>query len=123
MQKMFCFIVFVNNYTYPFFLGRGHDGWMVPPGYNESGKAYSTVNCGSKPENITHCLHKHCLFDLSIDPCEYQDLSDTFPEILNQMMSRLKFYRGTMVPTRRKPGDKNADPNLHGGAWMPWKAI
>uniref|UniRef100_A0A7M5VG10 Sulfatase N-terminal domain-containing protein n=1 Tax=Clytia hemisphaerica TaxID=252671 RepID=A0A7M5VG10_9CNID len=94
-----------------------------PPGYNVTGKATSVVDCGLKPDKTTHCNETHCLFNLQSDPCEYNDVSSQYPEIYQQMKNKLENYKKGMVQSRKKPGDKTADPRLHGGVWMPWKDI
>ena len=96
------------------------DGWIKAPGYNASGKASSVVNCGPKSDKTTHCNEKHCLFNLYNDPCEYNDVSSQHPEIYQRMKTKLGDYKKGMVPNVNKPGDKMADPKLHGGVWSPW---
>ena len=36
------------------------------------------------------------------------------------MLQLLEKYKATMVPTRNKPYDKNADPKFHDGVWTAW---
>ena len=100
-----------------------HDGWMKPAGYNASRKAIPVVNCGPKPDETTHCIGKHCLFNLHNDPCEYNDVSSQYPEIYQQMKNKLEDYKKGMVPSRKQPGDKMADPKMNGGFWGPWKEL
>lgn len=97
------------------------DLWMKPPGFNASGKSYSVVDCGEKPSTINHCNKKHCLFNLITDPCEYDDVSEKYPVLLETMKAKLEQYREGMVPSRKLPGDKSANPKYHCGVWMPWK--
>jgi len=61
------------------------------------------------------------LFDIESDPCEYNDLSDLYVDKHQMMKLQLEEYKLGMVPSRKQPGDKMADPKLHGGVWMPWK--
>ncbi|XP_066922227.1 arylsulfatase B-like isoform X2 [Clytia hemisphaerica] len=96
------------------------DGWMKPAGYNASGKATTVVDCGPKPDKMTHCNETHCLFNLQSDPCEYNDVSSQYPEIYQQMKNKLEDYKKGMVPPVNQPGDKNCDPDLFGGVWTPW---
>ncbi|XP_066922222.1 arylsulfatase B-like [Clytia hemisphaerica] len=99
------------------------DGWIKAPGHNSTGKATSPVNCGSKPEKVTHCIETHCLFNLQNDPCEYNDVSSQYPEIYQQMKNKLEDYKKGMVQSRKQPGDKMSDPQLNGGFWGPWKEL
>ena len=94
---------------------------MKPPGYNASGKSYSVIDCGEKPSTFTHCNKKYCLFNLAHDPCEYNDLSEKYPDVLETLKARLDQYRSGMVPSRKLPGDRKSNPKYHGGVWMPWK--
>ncbi|XP_068605317.1 LOW QUALITY PROTEIN: arylsulfatase I-like [Brachionichthys hirsutus] len=60
------------------------------------------------------------LFNITADPCERQDLADQRPEVVRQLLGRLAFYNQTAVPVYFSPDDPRADPNRHGGAWVPW---
>ena len=48
--------------------------------------------------------------------CVYNIILD----IVAAMTQRLDEYKATMVPARNKPADPNANPDLHGGYWVPW---
>ena len=74
-----------------------------------------------KPDNVSHCNKRHCLFDIENDPCEYNDLSDSYGDKYELLKSRLNSYKSGMVPSRKQPADKMANPKLHGGVWMPWR--
>ena len=46
------------------------------------------IDCGEKPANISTTCFKapnFCLFNIAEDPCEYNDLSDKHPDILNTL--------------------------------------
>ena len=60
------------------------------------------------------------LFNITADPTEHHDLSDSHPEIVKQLLDRLAFYNSTAVPYRFPPEDPASDPGLHGGAWVSW---
>ncbi len=81
------------------------------------------VNCGSKPANAsTNCepTKNYCLYDISVDPCEYNNLADHMPYQVEQMKTRLKAYEATVVPPRNKPSDPASYPSKHNGTWTPW---
>ena len=61
-----------------------------------------------------------CLFDVKNDPCEYINLAKDQPEIVDDLLGRIKVYETTMVKPRNKPFDPNSNPSLHHGAWVPW---
>ena len=39
------------------------------------------------------------------------------------MQNKLEDYKKGIVPSRKQPGDKMADPRLHDSVWMPWKEL
>ncbi|KAH9494829.1 hypothetical protein Btru_017933 [Bulinus truncatus] len=92
---------------------------------NLSGSRSSTVtiDCGIQPFNAsTNCqpLKAPCLFNIQDDPCEYYNLADRLPQVVDMLTLRLNVYRSTMVPPANKPIDPTGDPSLHGGVWGPW---
>ncbi|RUS90319.1 hypothetical protein EGW08_001917, partial [Elysia chlorotica] len=83
-----------------------------------------TVHCGSKPENAsTNCSPEvyPCLFHITSDPCEYNNIAQDNSDIVVAMLERLAEYAATMVPPANKPDDWRGNPALHGGAWVPWQ--
>ncbi|KAI8767903.1 arylsulfatase J [Biomphalaria glabrata] len=81
------------------------------------------VNCGIRPTNAsTNCqpLKAPCLFDIENDPCEYNNIADHLPVIVEVLTQRLRMYESTMIPPANKPIDPKGDPSLHGGVWGPW---
>ncbi|XP_026467504.1 arylsulfatase I-like [Ctenocephalides felis] len=71
------------------------------------------------PESATVCDLKHapCLFDLELDPCEYNNLADSEPELLNKMLKLLNSYNLTAVPPTNLPDDRRADPRFWDHTW------
>ena len=61
-----------------------------------------------------------CVFDISVDPCEYNNLAPSNPDIVKKLMERLMDYNATAVPPRNKPADPKGLPSQHGGVWVPW---
>ena len=81
------------------------------------------VMCGPKPANAsTNCRPEKspCLFNITADPCEYNNLADRLPGDLQLLRERLAYFRSTAVPPRNKPNDPAAFPGSHNGAWVPW---
>ncbi|XP_078346473.1 arylsulfatase B-like isoform X1 [Oculina patagonica] len=111
---------FINTST-------ARSGWYPRPGL-ESSTSYSNtplknavVNCsGEPPIEPAECREKPCLFNIEEDPCEYYNVAEIYPDVMEKLLSVLEKYKGTMVPPRNKPIDKAADPNAHGGVWTPW---
>ena len=80
-----------------------------------------------KPANLTPCnlteeAESVCLFDLEKDPCEYNNIAEDHPQIVQFLMSRLHYYNSTAVEPLDQPGDPAADPALHGNVWQPWRS-
>ena len=61
------------------------------------------------------------LFNITADPTEHNDLSETHPGIVKQLLDRLQYYQFTAVECKYPPDDDNASPKLHGDAWVPWQ--
>ena len=86
------------------------------------------ISCeGQQPKNATPCggkTHKPCLFNIAKDPCEFQDVSELFPDIYDKMLKKLQNYRDTMVKARQNTStDPDADPRKRNGVWLPWKLL
>jgi hypothetical protein len=62
------------------------------------------------------------LFNITADPNEHHDMSDTMPHVVMQMLGVLAEYNQTAVPCRFPPEDPKADPKYLGGYWGPWQS-
>ncbi len=51
-----------------------------------------------------------CLFNVTADPCERNNLAFDFPTVIRVMESTLANYNSTAVPPGNKPIDPRADP-------------
>ncbi|XP_071391521.1 arylsulfatase I-like [Centroberyx affinis] len=60
------------------------------------------------------------LFNITADPYERWDLAERRPDVVQRLLGRLAFYNRTAVPVYFPPDDPRADPERHGGAWVPW---
>ena len=82
------------------------------------------INCGKPPINYTkNCEPKKapCLFHIPTDPCEYNNIADIRPEVVQILLERIKVYASGAVEPVNKPTDPAANPKYHGGVWSPWK--
>lgn len=82
------------------------------------------IACGERPANYTtNCIPKQsaCLFHIPTDPCEYNNIADAYPAVVENLKARIKEYADGAVKPVNKPADKLADPSLHGGVWVPWQ--
>ena len=60
------------------------------------------LQCGQVPakfmsESSCPCQETACLFDLENDPCEYYDISDSFPDVTTQLLDKLTEYSNEQV--------------------------
>ncbi|CAH1798588.1 unnamed protein product [Owenia fusiformis] len=81
------------------------------------------VDCGPKPSNAsTNCKPTvaPCLYNVAIDPCEYNNIAESHPDIVKQLLARVQSYNATMVAPRNKPQDPAGFPDKHDWAWVPW---
>lgn len=106
------------------FVPEGHLGNSVNE-LNSRGKGSPvTLNCGPKPANASSSCNPSiapCLYHIPSDPCEYYNLAYAKPEVVTDLLNRLKTYVSTMVPPGNKPYDDRGNPTHHGGAWVPWQ--
>jgi len=73
------------------------------------------ISCGERPINATPCnalVEPHCLFDIENDPCEYDNLAQREPGIVQQLEDLLQWYESSSVPPLypQVPLDPNANP-------------
>lgn len=82
----------------------------------------ATVTCSTSANN-TNCdiFRGSCLFDLSVDPCEMNDLSTEQPGLMQELSELLKKYTTTLVPQlNQPPNPARADPARFNNIWSPW---
>lgn len=60
------------------------------------------------------------LFNITADPYERVEVSAEHPAVVRRLLTRLAHYERTSLPVRYPADDPRANPELHGGAWMPW---
>ena len=71
--------------------------------------------------NVTQCADEFCLFDMSNDAEECQDLSKQHPNILDKMLQRLSEYEATMVLARNiRFKDPWGSLKFQNGVFEPW---
>jgi len=83
-----------------------------------------SVKCGPRPENAsTNCKPwlQACLFNITADPCEYENLALTLPHMVTALQKRVEFYKQHAVHPLNKPTDDAGLPYHHNGYWVPWR--
>ncbi|KDR15167.1 arylsulfatase B-like isoform X2 [Zootermopsis nevadensis] len=86
-------------------------------------RSQATVTCSS-PVSSTPCNPEKgpCLFDLSVDPCEVNDLSAQHPNVVQKLTELLSKYSATLVPQLNEPYDPvRADPAKFNNIWSSWE--
>ena len=102
---------------------QGDDRWIKPP---ESQDGLSQIESsefnqeGYNPGYQRYGAKSVQLFNIKYDPYERIEVSDLYPEIVDQMLTKLSKYNATAVPVSFPPDDHRADPKLHGDFWQPW---
>ncbi|XP_070205918.1 arylsulfatase B-like [Littorina saxatilis] len=102
--------------------------WIPPPELQDLRDTTdaSTGKSANHPDSDHRLLFRPSdqnvwLFNITADPEERHDLSDSLPEVVQQLLSRLLYYNSTVVPPRFPKEDPNASPGKHGGVWGPWE--
>jgi arylsulfatase B len=78
--------------------------WYPPPGLSWNYSSSLTVHCAKPPTTLERagaCTNETapCLFNISADPCEHINLAEQMPDIVSQLMVRLRVYQRTTVLT------------------------
>jgi len=82
------------------------------------------VTCGPRPQNASgNCKPwlQACLFNISADPCEYDNLAASRPELVGAMLKRVEFYRQNSARPLNQPVDDAGLPYHHHWNWVPWR--
>ena len=123
--------------------------YHMPSWYPPPGKAWNyanfTVKCGEPPSSppFGECGNEStpCLFNISADPCEYNNLAAVHPDIVKTLKARIAELKKTTVlswsnfakfddasdpknfgPTTPITPDpqRTAGPHIYQGVWKPW---
>ena len=60
------------------------------------------------------------LFNIANDPNERNELSQSHPDIVQQLKERIEFYNSTHIVQMDPPIDPRSNPANFGGVWTPW---
>ncbi|OWA53409.1 Arylsulfatase J [Hypsibius exemplaris] len=110
-----------------FFNNKSFMGWLRTEGTNATHtmtvKTSVSVNCGN-PAGVERTACRpwiaDCLFDLSRDPCETDNIAATNPGMLKTMQDKMRAYNATAGPHLMKPFDSASNPERWKNWWVPW---
>ncbi|ELU18717.1 hypothetical protein CAPTEDRAFT_218441 [Capitella teleta] len=91
------------------------------PGWYEPEEAL--IRSPSKRPSSTACKPwlKPCVFNITADPCEYYNIADFHPDILQELLQKVDEFNQTAVPPRNVPSDPKGLPINNNGVWGPWR--
>jgi arylsulfatase A-like enzyme len=104
-------------------------GWRRPDGtaglQDSEWKVWTptTIECNFPPGvEVSKCVPnvKDCLFDIRNDPCELNNIADSYPSMLKLLQDKLHAYNATSIKEVNQPFDPKADPKFFDGMWAPW---
>ena len=109
--------VFDNSFT----------GWARTGGTTDDNPmttfSAAAVKCNFPPGvEVSPCRpwDKPCLFDLTNDPCETNNIASSNPVLVKLLAQRITLYNQTSIPSVTAPFDIRADPENWDGIWTPW---
>ena len=79
------------------------------------------VVCGKPPPTAT-CfpLRNPCLFDIREDPCEYHNLADSSPQVVQELLHLLHRFNETAVPPLNTQSDPRSNPKYWNYTYTNW---
>lgn len=79
------------------------------------------ITC-TDPQKTNHCnpLELPCLFNITADPCERNNLAAAYPIVVGKMLKRISEIRLTAKPPRNRPADRRSNPALFNNTWTWW---
>ena len=65
------------------------------------------VSCPPPPKDYTPCAisQSYCLFNVTADPCEFDNLAFKLPSVVGMLKDTMEKFRSTAVPRGNKPID------------------
>ena len=70
--------------------------------------------------NVCTNFFQVCLYNITADPCELNNLVFNFPDVVRLMERTVELFRETAVPPANKPIDPRGDPKLYNYTWTNW---
>uniref|UniRef100_A0A667ZEL7 Sulfatase N-terminal domain-containing protein n=1 Tax=Myripristis murdjan TaxID=586833 RepID=A0A667ZEL7_9TELE len=98
----------------------GHGDWVPPQVVSSLPGRWWNLERAYASAYKTAAQKTVWLFNITDDPYERWDLAERRPDVVQRLLARLAFYNQTAVPVYFPPDDPRANPDRHGGAWVPW---
>ena len=110
-----------------------HSMWCV--NVDENKDLNPTIKCWEETESDhptidmdTGCSYNEdfCLFNIKVDPCEFNDVKNDEPDIFEKLKQILVDFQGAAAPPKFDmfPEDYDAaDPVQFDGVWSPWMGL
>ena len=89
---------------------RGNDSWIPAPEMDIP--IISSYKADTENEIS--------LFNITKDPEELEEISRQHPDVVQDLLARIRRYETTAVPARYPAPDPRSEPLRHGGIWKPW---
>ncbi|XP_043286071.1 arylsulfatase B isoform X2 [Venturia canescens] len=78
----------------------------------------ATLNCEApKIRNVCRPTEEDCLFNVSLDPCEFNNVAKENPEMVRLLGEELKKWNATAIKPSNKPLDPKGNPKLWNYTW------
>lgn len=84
-------------------------------------RSQASVKCGITQGTQCNPLQKVCLFNLTNDPCEYNNIADRFPDTVKDLQERFNNEMKKLIPSRRKLSDPACNPKNFNFNWNWWQ--
>ncbi|KAG8195029.1 hypothetical protein JTE90_008200 [Oedothorax gibbosus] len=99
------------------------NGWWIVKDPDAQLYERAKVTCQQPPpEYASNCRadFKPCLFNITADPCEYEDLAEQHQDVVISMMQSIEAYMRESLPPNSMDRDPWANPLCHGFVYAPW---
>ncbi|XP_055337737.1 arylsulfatase B-like isoform X2 [Paramacrobiotus metropolitanus] len=100
------------------------DDWYIPEtGIQENLVVDSpgALSCGQlKNDRPCDASVAPCLFDVVQDPCEYNNLAEQLPDVVDLLLGKIRKYNATAAISQNVPLDPKAKASLNNGLMQPW---
>lgn len=80
-------------------------------------RKHAEVVCQSKEKTPCLPMESPCLFNIKLDPCEYNNLAKSYPRVLKHLMERLLELNRTAIPPGNRPINQKGNPKYWNNVW------